>query len=132
MVYNISSGTPVFVGPNSDSNLSGPFNVYVSGNYAYVTSYTGGKLVVYNISSGTPVFVGLNSDSNLTHPEAIYVSGNYAYVGSYGTSKLVVYNISSGTPVFVGLNSDSNLSVLMQSLFQAIMPMWIAILTVSW
>ena len=94
VVYNISSGTPVYVGENGDSNLSGPLSVYVAGNYAYVANTGNSKLTVYNISSGTPVYVGSNSDSNLNSPSSIYVSGNYAYVASSGTNnKLVSYNI---------------------------------------
>ena len=106
----VSGSIPTYVGVNSDSNLSYPYSVYVSGNYAYVANnVANGKLVVYNISSGTPVYVGKNSDANSTYLISVYVSGNYAYViNNSATGKLLVYNISSGTPVFVGQNSDSN------------------------
>ena len=102
----VSGSVPVYVGENSDSNLSGPRAIYVSGHYAYVASYSNNKLIVYDISSGTPVYVGENSDSNIPGPTSVYVSGRYAYVTNNGNNKLVVYDISSGTPVYVSQNSD--------------------------
>jgi hypothetical protein len=104
----VSGTVPTYVGENSDTNLSDPQSVYVSGNFAYVTNFNNNELVVYNISSGTPVYVG-ESNTNLYDPEAVYVQGNYAYVVNNGDNNLVVFNISSGTPVYVGANSDSHL-----------------------
>ncbi|MGH7234299.1 MAG: hypothetical protein ACREF7_02535, partial [Candidatus Saccharimonadales bacterium] len=107
----VSGIVPTYVGENSDSDLSDPLDIYVSGNYAYVTSFSNSKLVVYDISSGTPVLVGEDADSgNLNEPQFVYVSGKYAYVTNYGNNKLVVYNISTGIPVYVGSNNGPSLS----------------------
>jgi hypothetical protein len=107
----ISGIQPIFIGKNSDSKLSLPQSVYISGRYAYIASHGTNKLAVYDISNpASPTFVGQNSDSNLNGPLSVSVQGRYAYVANDGSNKLAVYDISNpASPTFVGQNSDSNL-----------------------
>ena len=105
----VSGNVPVYIGQNSDANLSEPYSVFVSGHYEYVASEGNSKLLAYDTSSGTPLYIGENSDSNLLYPYSVFVSGHYAYVASNGNGKLVVYDVSTGIPVYVGENSDNHL-----------------------
>jgi hypothetical protein len=69
------------------AQLMSPSAVFVSGNYAYVASYSSNALEIVDISDPSlPVHKG-----SLTHgtdgalllaPSSIVVSGNYAYVAS--------------------------------------------------
>jgi prepilin-type N-terminal cleavage/methylation domain-containing protein len=87
----------------STPNLSQPYSVFVSGNYAYVSGGLGtsGTLEVVNISSSThPVHSGVikNGGSvSLNAPRGVSVSGNYAYVASFTGNAIEIVDISSST-----------------------------------
>jgi hypothetical protein len=80
-------------------------DVYVSGKYAYVTSYIDDSLDIVDISNPTdPTLVGRLSDSSeLNGAYSVYVSGKYAYVASNIDWSFRVIDISDPTdPVFAG------------------------------
>ena len=91
-------------------NTQTPESVYVSEDFAYLTSYSAGydKLIVINISDPTnPQQIGENTTS-LDEPYSVYVSGSYAYVASYKNDKLVIFNVSDNTnPIYIGENNTS-------------------------
>ncbi|MFH0818780.1 MAG: hypothetical protein V1898_02180 [Patescibacteria group bacterium] len=72
--------------------------VYVSGNYAYVTSLVG--LTIMDISNPTDpvlmseVYDGDGEFSKLQWADSVYVSGNYAYVTSLWDNSLTIMDIS--------------------------------------
>jgi len=84
------------------------FDVYLSGDYAYVADQTSG-LAVIDISDptnpGAPVYEATTGDAR-----DIYVSGDYAYVAVL-TSGLAVIDISDptnpGTPVYEDTTGDA-------------------------
>jgi len=100
------------------STLDGACEVYVVGNYAYVTAFYDHGLSIINISNPTnPVEVGYIRDNSvggsaqaLKLPINLYVSGRYAYVAGNGDSGLSIIDISDPTnPVEVGyILDDSN------------------------
>ncbi|MBI4139326.1 hypothetical protein HY479_04255, partial [Candidatus Uhrbacteria bacterium] len=81
---------------------SGLTDVFVSGRYAYVTSYSlvGNKnLFVLDISTSSPALVGsINTAENGTGdggPLAVYVQGRYAYVANQFLDTMSVVDISN-------------------------------------
>jgi hypothetical protein len=109
--------TPVNVNPvhkGSIQNGSGgalldtPFGVYVSGNYAYVTSAGSNALEIIDISNpAIPTHAGSIIDGSggalLDSTFGVFVSGNYAYVTSAGSDALEIVNISNpANPVHAG------------------------------
>ncbi len=88
------------------SQLSGPYTVYVQGNYAYVASFTNSQLVIYDVSStASPALVGYTSNG-LSSPTDVVVQGKYAYVTNSGSGRLVVVDISDpAAPTTVGFVS---------------------------
>jgi hypothetical protein len=74
--------------------LDGTSDVFVSGNYAYVTSRDNDRLVVFDVSDPQDVVpVGYTTQS-LAAPVGVHVSGIYAYVVSRDNDLVVVYNVS--------------------------------------
>jgi hypothetical protein len=99
-------------------NLAGGLNhatsVSVSGNYAYVTAWSGSRLTAINISTPTdPTVVSSIEDlNNLSRPNDVAVQGEYAYVVNQVTSgmQLTVLNISNpASPTEVASLSDDAL-----------------------
>lgn len=98
-----------------------PYGVWVSGDFAYVTTSADDSLSVINISNASnPVEVGYILDDEspetgaktaecLDLPIGLFVSGNYAYVGSRFDSALTIIDISNPTsPVEVGYIQDDD------------------------
>ena len=86
-----------------------PSSVYVSGNYAYVTSKVDNALEIVDVSTPTtPVHVGSITKGEegppyFDQPSSVYGSGNYAYVTSVGDNALEIVDVSDPTnPVHVG------------------------------
>lgn len=88
---------------------SGPWNVVVSGNYAYLVNRYSKTMFIYNISNpASPSQVG--SVSTGSDPKGIAVSGNYAYITNSVSSTLTIYNVNNpATPVQVGSVSTGSL-----------------------
>ncbi|MHA1717943.1 MAG: fibronectin type III domain-containing protein [Promethearchaeota archaeon] len=85
-----------------ESTFGTAFDVFVSGNYAFVADYTFGLAIIDvsdPINPGKPVYVSTTGDAS-----AVYVSGDYAYVADY-QSGLAIINISDptnpGTPIYM-------------------------------
>lgn len=84
-------------------------DIYVSGNYAYLTCIGGHALVIIDISDpAAPVYKGGIADGNggahLFWPTSVYVSGNYAYVTSADDNALNIVDVSNpAAPVLKGI-----------------------------
>jgi prepilin-type N-terminal cleavage/methylation domain-containing protein len=96
-VYDISNpSSPVFM--NSYPQTGNLNNVFVSGNYVYMTSTNNSaELQIRNISNPNSLGTSLNSNLPGNHDaNGIFVTGNYAYITrSSGNPNFIVYNISS-------------------------------------
>jgi hypothetical protein len=68
------------------SNLAGPRDIQVKGEFAYIASQNNNRLVIIDISNPSAPDSISSSDKNLDHPQALHVVGNYAYVASHGGS----------------------------------------------
>jgi hypothetical protein len=118
-----ASGDPVLTGSVSDPvNLSGATSTAVSGNFAYVTSYSMGQITAVNISNpAAPVIAGSTGfRTSLLNASTINIVGNFAYVASKnrnasktsnddGTgNSLTIVDISNpGSPTVVGSVTDA-------------------------
>jgi len=83
-------------GAGSPNYLDGPWDIYVSGNYAYIVSIYDEALTIFDISTPTSpshigAVTGISSYASGLH---IFVSGNYAYVTSAADDSLMVFDIS--------------------------------------
>jgi hypothetical protein len=116
-VFNISdSAHPVIAGSLVDPmHFVNPQNIFISGQYAYVTSAFPGNLFSLNIINISdpirPVWVSAiqNSDAS-DKPASVYVFGNYAYVSA--STHFYIININNpAAPAFVA-NLDSSLLVI--------------------
>jgi prepilin-type N-terminal cleavage/methylation domain-containing protein len=98
----VLNGTqPKYAGEGGAALLH-PVSVFISGNYAYLTSVmtgSGGSLEVVDISSPTnPVHRGKISNggtTSLSGPRGVYVSGSYAYVASTLGNALEIVDVSN-------------------------------------
>ncbi|MCP3682533.1 MAG: beta-propeller fold lactonase family protein, partial [bacterium] len=111
ILLNISSSTsPVETKGYTNSNLSGPYDVHVSGNYAYVANYSNNRLAIFDVSDPDSISAEGYIDTNLNGPSGVYVSGNYAYVSSYGNNRLAIFDISNPDSIIARGYTDTNLS----------------------
>lgn len=81
------------------ASLNNPTFVYVSGNYAYITSQSGLALEIIDVSDpNNPIHRGkiFNGDggAELLSPQDVFVKGNYAYVTATSGQSLEVVDIS--------------------------------------
>ena len=92
-------------------------DVYISGNYAYVTASIDDGLSIIDISDPTnPTEVGYIQDTEqggtaqvLDSAHGVYISGNYAYVTSHYDEGLSIIDISDPTnPTEVGFIQDNS------------------------
>ena len=109
VIANPSDAGSITTGEEGPPYLDQPSSVYVSGNYAYVTSKVDNALEIVDVSTPTtPVHVGSITKGEegppfLDQPSSVYVSGNYAYVTSMGDNALEIVDVSDPTnPVHVG------------------------------
>ena len=84
----------------NSAKLDMPTSVYVSDNYAYVTSFYSNALEVIDISDpANPKHASSLSHGEggalLQGPIAIQISGNYAYIASQGSQAIEVVDISN-------------------------------------
>ncbi|MDD5188451.1 MAG: PKD domain-containing protein, partial [Methanoregula sp.] len=109
-LWNASSPRDTCPSSNSEGGalLNYPNSVYVSGNYAYVTSQYGNALEIVDVSDpAAPVHKGsiVNGTGGalLDEPYSVYVSGNYAYVASANSNALEIVDVSiPAAPVHQG------------------------------
>jgi len=91
-------GNPTLAGSSSTPSIT--MDVYVSGNYAYVT-YMDAGMKIFDISNPTnPIDVG-----TCTTPrwgERVFVSGNYAYVTCDGNGLQIINIVNPSNPFIVG------------------------------
>ena len=85
-----------------------PVSVFVSGNYAYVTSSGSNALEIVDVTNpATPVHAGCISNYYLTGAQNVHVSGRYAYVTSPAINTLEIVDISDpANPVHAGIVQD--------------------------
>jgi hypothetical protein len=76
----------------TQSGLSSPYSVAVSGRYAYVGNIGGNSLYVIDISApNSPFLVGTQSGFSGIH--AVAVSGRYAYTANYSASSMSIIDL---------------------------------------
>lgn len=94
-------------------------NLFVSGNYAYVTSNDNSEeLIIVNISTpSSPSVVGTFNNTGIQNATGVYVVGTTAYVTFGGNDELSIINVSvPSTPTIVStLNLTSNLNEIVIS-----------------
>lgn len=74
--------------------------LYVSGNYALATAYTGNLWKLVDVSNPSSPIV--KSTTSLNTAYGAYISGNYAFVDSYIGGTITLYDITDPTaPVYV-------------------------------
>jgi hypothetical protein len=91
---------------------SGPYGVYVSGKYAYVTNVTSNTMSIVDVSNPTiPVAIG--TVTGLDSPYSVHVSGKYAYVvNTVLVGTMSVVDISDPTiPTIVGTATGLNFPI---------------------
>ncbi len=105
-IFDISNpASPIAVNGTGTATNTGPSNIIVSGNYAYVSTTT--TLEIFNISNpASPSLSGQISTGAGTSAYIDAVQGKYAYVSDTGTtttSSFQIFNISNpATPVLSG------------------------------
>jgi len=92
----LPAGVPVLAS-STNTGLSAPYSIYISGKYAYVASAGNNSLVIFDISNPTSPTELVATNAGLSAPKSVYVSGRYAYVASNGNGALVIFDISNPT-----------------------------------
>ena len=81
----------------SGAQLVGPSSVYVTGRYAYVTSYDSNALEIVDISNpANPIQISWAYTGS--SPYGVALSGNYAYLAAHYSPSFCVIDISN--PLF--------------------------------
>jgi hypothetical protein len=120
-IIDVSSPSdPIVVGGLNDGGstaLSLIDSIFISGNYAYVTSIRDNGVAIIDISDPTnPIHVSSIFDTGqreLQGATSIFVSGNYAYVAGLADRGVQVLDISDPTnPSAVGRVRDSDSPLL--------------------
>ena len=100
-----------------------PNDVFVSGNYSYMTIQGVGAnaLEIVDVSSpANPLIAGeiknLDGGAKLNNPRGVYVSGTYAYVASAGSNALEIVDVSNpAAPVHKGSIIDGAGGALLEN-----------------
>ena len=104
-------------GNGTPNYLGGANNVYVSGNYAYVTSYDDCSLTIFDISNpANPVFEGLikgqGEPNYLADANSVFISNKNAFITGVGDNALSIFEISEkktdNTPTETISTPDTN------------------------
>ncbi len=87
------------------TNMFDPNNIFISGNRAYVTSYSPGALLIFDISNPLqPVLLGQAVDDSaspgspfqkLSGTEMVFVTNNVAYVTAAGENALTIIDVTN-------------------------------------
>jgi len=109
-------------GVGGKAHLNGSYELFISGNYAYVVSR--GSDMLYNDSLSIidisnpkkPIETGfIDNDvlgGELHNPTSVFVKDNYVFISSEGSDNLLIIDVSDRTnPKFVGNLSDSQAGV---------------------
>jgi len=98
-VYDISTGTPVFV--SNIATASFPESIAFYNNKMIVTNYTGQGFQVFDISNplSIPAPVTVTVGSGI---EGCDISGHFLFLTGYNTGRIYVYNVIFPTPTLVG------------------------------
>jgi len=102
-----------YVDDDPPYSIDNPAALFVSGDYAYVTSSPDNSLTIIDISDKTnPVATGEYIDSatpnSIDAPFGVFVLGDYAYVTSFDDDSLTIINITDKTnPVATGDYTDT-------------------------
>ncbi len=103
-------------GGNAAPYLDDPFNVVVSGNYAYVASYYSNALEIVDVTDPVnPVHKSSIADGGgsipyLNHSSDVYISGDYAYMASSGSNALEIIDIGTITATSVNVLNPTNIT----------------------
>lgn len=100
VVVDVSNpASPTVTGSVSNALFNDLDNLYVAGNYAYVTSASTNSLVIVDVSSPTtPTVIDSITSSLLETPIGIVVDGRYAYTTNLtGTGRMSVFDIGGTT-----------------------------------
>lgn len=92
------------------TNMLDPNNIFISGNRAYVTSYSPGALLIFDISNPLqPALLGQAVDDSampgspfqkLSGAEMVFVTNNVAYVTAANDNALTIINVANpATPI---------------------------------
>lgn len=110
-IFNISNpNDPVYVTRFTHSSLNGARGLFISGNYAYVTSTFGvvnNSLTLINITTpNSPTLASFEQgpvpNTSLRGAASVVVVGNYAYVVNSTQASLAVIDVSNKSdPVFI-------------------------------
>lgn len=82
------------------TDLHGANDIFVSGDYAFVTAYADHSMTIINVSDPTaPTFVsrikdGVGSFTQMSYPSSVFVDGNFAYITSFGEGTLTIVDIT--------------------------------------
>lgn len=80
----------------TNANLTGIFDIEISGTYAYAVSATAGRLTVINIATpASPAQVGTVTSAQLAGADDLVLSGTYAYVAGRAANSIAVINITT-------------------------------------
>jgi hypothetical protein len=105
------ASSPTFEGSIASSvYLDGAADVFVSGKYAYVTSWNKDTLAIFDVSTpSTPAYItNITFGAHLNGVTRVYVSGRYAYVLGYDADTLYVVDVSNpASPVLTGSFTNS-------------------------
>jgi hypothetical protein len=85
--------------------LDGAADVFVSGKYAYVTSWNKDTLAIFDVSTpSNPSYIrNITFGAHLNGVTRVYVSGRYAYVLGYDARALYVVDVSNpASPTLTG------------------------------
>jgi hypothetical protein len=106
-IYSIADpSNPVLLGATSTPSLA--YDVIVSGNYAYVSSRSGGQIYVYDVSN--PANIVAVTTINAGAVFSLQLSGKYLVGLTQGSSLIEMFDISNPTRPFLTSSTASNLS----------------------
>ncbi|MBD3300353.1 MAG: hypothetical protein GF347_03300 [Candidatus Moranbacteria bacterium] len=111
-IINVADpANPVLVATLTDeaggyTALGGVYDVFVSGNYAYITSLENGFTIVDITTPSSPVLVYQTVNAGVAYPYSVHVEGNYAYITAFTRDSLAIYDVSTpSSPVLVSQTS---------------------------
>jgi YVTN family beta-propeller protein len=100
----IDAGSPVSVVSTTGVFGTSPYDIMISGRYAYV-AYSGGSMVILDVYNPSAP-VSLSTSTFAGSARGIYVAGQYAYVSNATSNTLHIYNVSNpSAPVLVATTS---------------------------
>ena len=95
---DITPINPTFAGNYTNNNqLSGVFQFFVSGKYAYLAAQNNNSIGVIDISNPlNPLLVSVyKNDNTLGGARQVFVSGRYAYVTAHDNNSLTILDVSN-------------------------------------